>query len=185
MDQQQVTQLLQAFRAGDAGAEQSLFPKIYEELRRVARSRMRQERPGHTLQATALVHEVYLKLAGSEQSPTNRTHFLALSARAMRRILVDHARTRSREKRGGGYAQVTLSEHLPEAAVTQQGLLELDDALAKLACFDDRAARALELMFFGGLTYDEIGETLGLGRTSVFNDIQAAKAWLAVEMAKG
>jgi RNA polymerase sigma factor (TIGR02999 family) len=177
-----ITHLLQAARAGDAVARERLLPQVYDELRRLAASYMRRERAGHTLQATALVHEAYLRLAAAEAEASDRVHFFALAAQMMRRILVDHARSRARDKRGGGLAQVTLDESVLLSAESEAAVLELDDALQKLAAFDERAAHAVELMFFGGLSYEEAGEVLGVSKTTVFEDLKLAKAWLAREM---
>ena len=182
MNNNQITQLLDAARAGDANARDLLLPRMYDELHVIARRHMRNENAGHTLQATALVNEAYLKLAGNQQVPENRAHFLALSAQAMRRILVDHARNKKREKRGGDLMQVTLTEWESSLSVTEDSILELDDALEKLAKFDERAEKAMVLMYFGGMTYEEIAKSLNVGRSTVFEDIKAAKAWLAVQM---
>ena len=184
MSHSQVNSLLEAARRGDAAASERLLPKMYDELHRLARQQMYRENAGHTLQATALVNEAYLRMLGDAQVPENRTHFLALSAQAMRRILVDHARSKHREKRGGDLLQVTLNEWESGAAVNDQHLLELDDALEKLAEFDERAANAIELMFFAGMTYEEVAQTLGIGRTAVYEDVKAGKAWLALQMGK-
>lgn len=175
------TRLLVSAQQGDETASKQLLPQVYEELRTLARQHMRRENAGHTLQSTALVNEAYLRLMGAAQAQ-NRAHFLALSAQAMRRILVDHARAKNRDKRGGDLLRVTLSDWQPEQQNTEQALLELDDALSQLSAFDERAARAIELLFFGGLTYEEIGQQLGVSRSTAFDDIKAAKAWLAVQM---
>lgn len=175
------TRLLESARQGDEQASQQLLPQVYEELRTLARRQMQRENAGHTLQSTALVNEAYLRLMGKPQAK-NRAHFMALSAQAMRRILVDHARSKNREKRGGDLVRVTLVDWQPENQSTEQALLELDDALSRLSEFDDRAAKAIELLFFGGLTYEEIGEQLGISKSTAFDDIKAAKAWLASEM---
>ncbi len=177
-------ELLAAARTGDRNTAHVLMPAVYVELRRMAERRMRNEDGGHTLQATALVHEVYLKLAGSEQIPSNREHFLALAAQAMRRVLVDHARGKKRGKRGGGMAQVTLSELDSLMCWSDGQLLDLDRALTKLETFDARSAQALELMYFCGLNYREIGEALGIGQSTAYDDVKAAKAWLADEIGR-
>ena len=180
--EENITVLLSAAAAGDDAAHAALFPKVYDELRRLAASYMRQERASHTLQATALVNEAYLKLAASDVAPNDRVHFFAIAAQNMRRILVDHARAKRRDKRGGDQLQVTLDESAFVAADSADGVLELDEALEKLAGFDERAAKAVELMFFGGLSYDEAGQVLGVSKTTVFEDLKIAKAWLAKEM---
>ena len=177
----QFTQLLQAARQGDDNARQQLLPQVYEELRDIARHHMRRENAGHTLQATALVNEAWLRLMGSDK-PNDRAHFLALSAQTMRRVLVDHARSRNREKRGGELLRVTLADWLPENGASEDALLDLDDALVRLGTFDARAAKAIELLFFGGMTYEEIGWELGISKSTAFDDIKAGKAWLAAEL---
>lgn len=177
----QFTQLLQAAKDGDVGARNQLLPQVYEELRTIARHQMRRENIGHTLQTTALVNEAYIRLSGADE-PNDRAHFLALSSQAMRRVLVDHARAKKRDKRGGDLVRVTLVDWQPDVSASEDALLELDDALSKLGEFDARSARAIELLFFGGLTYEEIGAELGISKSSAFDDIKAAKAWLASQM---
>lgn len=184
-DPHDVTRLLSAARSGDAAAHQALLPQVYDELRRLAAGHMRRERAGHTLQATALVNEAYLRLAGADVQAADRVHFFALAAQMMRRILVDHARSRSRDKRGGVQAQITFDESVFISPQSEAAVLDLDEALDKLAGFDERAAKAVELMFFGGLTYDEAAEALGVSKTTVFEDLKLAKAWLAREMGQG
>ncbi len=174
--------LLQAVGDGEPDAADALGPTIYAELHSIAQRHMRREKPGHTLQATALVNEAYLKLAGADQIPQNKRHFLALSANAMRQVLVDHARAKCRVKRGGEQVRVTMTEWPDETALSNEDIIDLDAALKKLWTFDERAARALELMYFCGMTYEEIGEALGIGQSTVFDDLKAAKAWLAVQM---
>ncbi len=181
MADEQFTRLLHAARQGDSSAHNQLLPQVYDELRSIAGHQMRRENAGHTLQATALVHEAYMRLMGTNE-PNDRAHFLALSARTMRRVLVDHARSKSREKRGGELVRVTLVDWQPDSAISEDGIIELDEALNQLAEFDARAARAIELLFFGGMTYEEIGQELGIAKSTVFDDIKAAKAWLAAEM---
>ena len=178
----QVTRLLAAVRQGDSDAQQQLLTTVYDELRRLAASYMRRERDNHTLQATALVNEAYLRLSGSEAEARDRVHFFALAAQTMRRILVDHARSKNRDKRGGGLQHTTLDGSVYVSDENQGAVLELDNALTRLAEFDERGARAIELMFFGGLTYEEAGDLLGVSKTTLFEDIRAAKAWLAREM---
>jgi len=182
MVDQNITQLLDSVRNGNDEAVGQLVPQLYSELHKLARYQMQGEQAGHTLQATALVNEAYIRLLKQESAPNNKAHFMALSAQAMRRILVDHARGRNREKRGGEYLQISLSDLDSDLNVTEQGLLELHDGLRKLAEFDERAEKALELMFFGGLTYEEIADVLSVGRSTIYEDIKAAKAWLAVQM---
>lgn len=177
-----ITSLLGAVAQGDPLAQAELFPQVYDELRRLAAAHMRRERANHTLQATALVNEAYLKLAGSDAAPNDRVHFFAIAAQQMRRILVDHARARRRQKRGGTQMQITFTESAFVAANTDTEVVELDEALQKFADIDARGARAVELMFFGGLSYAEIGEVLGVAKSTVFEDIKLAKAWLAREL---
>jgi RNA polymerase sigma factor (TIGR02999 family) len=178
----EVTQLIAAVREGDEAAHDLLIPKVYEELRRLAASHMRKERSDHTLQATALVNEAYLRMADGAAPVNDRVHFFALAAQMMRRILVDHARGKRREKRGGDLVRVTLSDTVFASPASEDGLIELDEALVRLANFDERAARAVELMFFGGLSYEETGAVLGVSKTTVYEDLKIAKAWLAKEM---
>lgn len=177
-----VTQLLAAVGSGDPRAHDQLLPLVYDELRRLAAGYMRRERAGHTLQATAVVNEAYLRMATAGASPTDRVHFFALAAQMMRRILVDHARGRRRDKRGGDQLQITLDESVFASAESQDAVVELDEALERLAEFDERAARVVELMFFGGLSYEETAQVVGVSRTTVFEDLKLAKAWLAREM---
>ena len=181
-ESQQITQLLAAIQQGDQASRDRFMPLVYDELRRLAASHMRKERGNHTLQATALVNEAYLRLAGAELNAKDRVHFFALTAQTMRHILVDYARSRSREKRGGGLHQTTLDGSVVVTQGNEAAVVELDNALNRLAEFDERAARAIELMFFGGLTYDEAGSMLGVSKTTIFEDIKLAKAWLAKEM---
>ncbi len=181
-DPHNVTQLLAAARSGDPAAHQQLLPQVYDELRRLAARHMRREREGHTLQATALVNEAYLRMAGGDVHAADRVHFFALAAQMMRRILVDHARSKGRGKRGGDQRQLTFDESVFISPESETAVIELDEALEKLAAFDERAAKAVELMFFGGLTYDEAANVLGVSKTTVFEDLKLAKAWLAREM---
>jgi RNA polymerase sigma factor (TIGR02999 family) len=179
-----VTTLLRAWRRGDQAAFGRLTPLVYDELRRRARHYLRGERPNHTLTPTALVHEVYLRMVNIDQVDWHdRTHFLALAARHMRRILVDSARARRYQKRGGGAVNVTFDEGL---AVSDRGpdLVALDDALDVLALHDERKARVVELRFFGGLTNEEIAAALEISTDTVTRDWQMAKLWLRRELKK-
>lgn len=176
-----VTRLLADWQAGDDSALDQLAPHIYDELRRVAAAYMRRENAGNTLQTTALINETYLKLAATKLSVTDRGHFYALAARMMRRILVDHARSKRAEKRGGGAMQVTFDE----AALVGQPdgeLLEIDEALIKLALFDARMAKAIELRYFGGLTFEETAAAMDISVTTLYEDLKLAKAWLKREL---
>ena len=176
---QQVTQLLCQWRDGDAHALEKLIPLVQPELQRLAHHYMSRERPGHTLQTTALLDDAYLQLAGkSHVQWENRAHFFAVAAQLMRRIMVDHARQRHRLKRGGGAIRVTLDEC---AAVTQTRaaeLLALDEALEKLAAADQRKAQVVEMRYFGGLTMEEIAHVLKIHVNTVTRDWTAARAWL-------
>ena len=173
-----VSQLLQAWSAGDLQARDDLVPLVYEELRRRAAACLRGERRDHTLQPTALVNEAYLRLMGQRRTTwRNRAQFFAVSARMMRRILVDHARARDAAKRPGG-VRVTLDERLQAAPPIECEVLMLDDALAALAELDERQARIVELKYFGGLSEDEIAAVLSLSRATVTREWRSARAWL-------
>lgn len=173
-----VTELLGRWRAGDGLAEGELIARVYGDLRRIARRQLARERQGHTLQPTALAHEAYLKLADQERVVWNgRTHFLAVAALAMRRILVSHARERGAAKRGGGALRVTLDGNLA-VAERDFDLAALDEALVELARRDPRAARVVELRFFGGLTLDETASALGVSPATVKVDWSLARSWL-------
>ena len=165
----------------------SLFEIVYEELRRVAAAAIRRERPGHTLQPTALVHEAYLRLAReSDERWESRAHFLAVAAQAMRRVLVDHARGRNAQKRGSGEGGVPL-EDVDGAALGQDqevDFLALDVALARLAALDARQAHLVELRFFGGLTVEESARVVGISPRTVKREWQVARAWLKREMSR-
>jgi RNA polymerase sigma factor (TIGR02999 family) len=181
---QAVTELLRAWGDGDAGASEALVPLLYEELRRQARRALRREREGHTLQATALVHEAWLRLDGQHDVPwESRTQFLAVAAQMMRRVLVDHARTRRALKRGGGGTQVTLgdAEHIV-AAPDAVDVLALDDALARLAIMDPRKARLVELRYFAGLSIPEAAAALGVSQATVGREWAVARMWLRREL---
>lgn len=151
---------------------------LYPELRRLAKREMGREGSGHTLQATALVHEAYLRLAGGDLRIDSRAHFLALSARLMRRILIDHARGRNRLKRGGDQVQVTLTDGAAVGHGPSVEAIVLDQALKTLAGFDARRAKLLELQLFGGLTYPEMAEAVGISEATVHRDLKLARAWL-------
>jgi RNA polymerase sigma factor (TIGR02999 family) len=181
-DPQPVTRLLREWRQGRSGAQAELFPLVYAELRRLAEQHMRGERPGHTLQATALVHEAYLRLVDADVAGESRGQFFALAARAMRNLLVDHARGRQAEKRGGGQKRLTLDEGLVVSPEPSAELLDLDRALARLEELDPRKCRAIELHFFGGLRHEEAAQALGVSVSTVRADLRLAKAWLAREL---
>ena len=143
---------------------------------------MRRERRGHTLQATALVNEAYIRLNGANLAVDDRRHFLSLAARTMRRILVDHARARDSEKRGRGIRSLTLDEAVAVDSTADEDLLEIDIALEKLATLDESAAAAIELLFFGGFTYEQAADILGISRSGLFENARFAKAWLEKEL---
>jgi RNA polymerase sigma factor (TIGR02999 family) len=175
-----VTGLLLSWRQGDAAALDRLVPLVYDELRRVARGHLRREAPGHTLQATALVHEVFLRLVDADRmTPMSRTHFFAISARLMRQILVDHARRKRADKRGGGVAVIGLNEVDPAAVQPSRvDVLALDEALDALSSFDARQCRVVELRFFAGLNIPETADALGISTATVEREWAMAKAWL-------
>lgn len=182
MNNTDVTQLLHRWRDGDPEALEELTPLLYDELRRLASGQLWGERRNHTLQATEVVHEAFVRLVGSDVAWQDRAHFLAVAARTMRRLLIDHARGRAREKRGGDLARVTLQ---PNDAVIQpagEEILALDNALSALAAHDERAASIVELRHFGGLTHDEVAEVLGVSLSTVKRDLRMATAWLRREM---
>jgi RNA polymerase sigma factor (TIGR02999 family) len=175
----QVTQLLLDWSNGSQAALNELIPLVDRELHRLAHHYMRQERPGHTLQTTALVNEVYLKLVDQKHVQwKNRAHFFALSAQLMRRILVDHARKRSYAKRGGGANKITFDEGMVVSQGRGKDLVALNDALERLAAIDQRKSQVVELRFFGGLSVEETGEVLGVSPLTVKRDWSMAKAWL-------
>lgn len=178
-----ITQLLLAWGGGDQQALHKLSPLVYGELRRVARGYMRRERAGHTLQTTALVNEVFLRLIDSRQVRwQNRAQFFGLSAQLMRRILVDFARARSSQKRGGEATRLSL-DHVPALSEkTSPDLVALDDSLKALAQVDPRKSRVVELRFFGGLSVEETAEALKVSRDTVMRDWKLAKAWLRREI---
>ena len=164
---------------------EALVERLYPELRRLARSAMRQERGEHTLQSTALVHEAYLRLAASEPAIESRAHFLALAARVMRQILIDHARGRHRLKRGGEQRRVSLTEADREGRENAFEILALDRALAALHAIDERRAKLLELQLFAGSSYVEMAEAVGISEATVHRELRLARAWLQREMAAG
>ena len=179
-----VTRLLDAARDGDAQAAADLLPLIYNELRQLAAVNLAREKPGHTLDATALVHEAYLRLAG-QQLFDNRNHFLAAAAQAMRRILVENARHKRRLKRGGGRDREAVELDELTAGVPDEELLALHDALDRFAIQDPRRAGLVELRFFGGMTLPEIAEHLGISLSTAERDWRYARAWLYADMSGG
>lgn len=183
MHSAEVMRWLDLWRAGDEAAYERLIPLVYDELHRLAGAQLRREAPGHSLQPTLLVHEAYIRLAGAEVDWQNRTHFLSVAARVMRRLLVEHARARGAEKRGGDGVRVTLSDAVAATASDPVDVLALDQAMQRLQRFDDRSARVVELAYFGGLTYPEIGQLLNVSEATVDRDLRHARAWLKRELA--
>ena len=195
MAENEPTILLARMNAGDADAARELLPILYEELRALAARQFRGQPSNHTLQPTVLVHEAFLRLVGysAEQGYTDRKHFFAVAAKAMRQILVNHARGKNAEKRGGGGEKLMLNEEIAGAPNgggvgngPQQALdvLDLNDALERLAAIDERKHRVVELRFFGGLTVPEVAEVLGLSVSSIEAEWRAARAWLSAELSK-
>ncbi len=178
-----VTALLSEFTRGNPEAESKLISLVYDELRRLANGYMRRERTGHTLQATALVHEAYLKLLDQRSVDwRNRAHFFGIAAQVMRRVLIDHARGHLRNKRGGGAEAVPLDEALVFSPERSEEFLQIDSALERLAALDARQAKIVEMRFFGGLTVEETAEVLGISSKTVKRDWIVAKAWLHGEL---
>ena len=180
----EISQLLAAAAAGDRQAAADLLPLVYDELRKLAAARMAAEKPGHTLDATALVHEAYLRLIG-DQHFDGRGHFFAAAAEAMRRVLVNHARDRTRLKRGGGRNRVDLDRLTGPAAAADDDLLELDDALDRLANEFPVAAELVKLRFFAGMTLGDAADALGIPRRTADRHWAFARAWLADALAGG
>lgn len=179
----QVTQLLERWSLGDQSALDELTPLVYNELRHVAEAYLRRERPDHTLQATALVNEAYLRLIGHKQGRwQGRKHFYGIAARLMRQVLVEHARKHKAEKRGGGRVVVTLDHYEDVADNPEVDILAVHEALQRLARFDEQQARIVELRFFGGLSIEETAETLGVGHATIEREWAMARAWLRNEL---
>ncbi len=175
----EVTRLLGALREGDNEASDRLIALVYAELRRLAGSYMQRERKDHTLQATALVHEAYMRMVGSQAAPENRAHFFGIAANTMRQVLLDHARRHRAAKRGGeGTHKVDLEAHLMISEGALDDVIAIDDALEQLAAIDPRLTRLIELRFFGGLSVEEAAELLGISMITAKRDWKSAKAWL-------
>ena len=175
----EVSQLLRAWGGGNLQAREDLIPLVYRELRRRAGAYLRQERPDHTLQATALVHEAYVRLVGQDRVTwQNRAHFFAIASQLMRRILVDHARQHQAAKRPGGAVKVTLDDRIGAAQPPDCELILLDEALTELAALEPRQAQIVELKYFGGLSEQETGAVLSLSRATVTREWQTARTWL-------
>ncbi len=185
IDSHQITMLLADWSKGDELALEQLMPLVYDELRRMARRFMRKQSAGHTFQTTELIHEAYLKIAkADEQNWQNRAHFFGVAARAMRHILVDYARSKNSQKRGGALAKkITLEENLVASMNRSAEIVALDDALKQLAVFDERKASVVEMKFFGGLTREEIAEVLKVSPETVKRDWKFARNWLLRELA--
>jgi RNA polymerase sigma factor (TIGR02999 family) len=181
-----ITDLLQRWSSGDRQAAEEVLPLVYDELRHIAARELRRNRSDHTLQATAIVHEVYLRLSGREEFRiASRTHFFALAAKMVRQILVDHARRQHRQKRGGGVVTITLAEAAGLGEPKGPDLLAVDEALRKLEELDARKAAVVELRFFGGLTLDETAEQLAISPETVGREWRRARAWLSKELEGG
>ena len=178
----EITRLLTEWRGGDAEALNRLMPLVYDALRASAARQLGRESAGHTLQPTALVHESFLRLLEADVPWEDRAHFFAVAARTMRRVLVDHARTLRREKRGGGAIRVALED--VQLSVTDEGveMLALDEALERLAARDERKARIIELHYFAGLTYEQAAAALGISPATVHRELRFAKAWMRREL---
>ena len=182
-----VTQLLRQWKEGDERAFDELLPLVYDELKRVASRQLSGESPGHTLHTTALVHEAYVRLAGAEVQWESSGHFMRLAARAMRRVLVDHARRRMSNKRGSGAIAVGLDslEGVLPAQARPEDLLDLDEALERLLALEERKGRIVELHYFGGLSYEEVATALEISPATVHRDLRMARAWLFKELQGG
>jgi RNA polymerase sigma factor (TIGR02999 family) len=178
----EITQLLVAWSHGEETALETLTPIIYEELRRLAQSYMRQERTGHTLQSTAVVHEAFIRLIDQNVEWKSRAHFFAIAAKMMRRILVDHARAKSTSKRGAGMPRVSLDEQAMESQERRVDLVALDEALEHLGRIDPQRSRIVELRYFGGLSNEESANVLGISPATVQRQWSGAKAWLYREL---
>ena len=179
----QITQLLIDWSNGSELALEQLFPLVYDELRRMARSYMRRQPSGHTFQTTELIHEAYIKLAkNDEKNWQNRAHFFGVAAQAMRHILVDYARSKQSKKRGGWQERVTLSENAVVSVEHSEQIVELDNVLKHLATMDERKSRVVELKFFGGLSIEEIAEVLRISPETVKRDWRFARTWLLREL---
>lgn len=186
LDKNKLTRMLREFDLADPSHGELLLDAVYEELRLLAIGQMSRERPGHTLQPTALVHEAYLRLVDVDTvSWEGRAHFYGVAARAMRQILVDHARRKGSAKRGGGFQRVTLDDNLNPETRTEFDLFDIHEAIEKLAAREPMLGRIIELRFFGGLTLDETALVLNVSRRKVAKDWAFARLWLAAELMEG
>ncbi len=181
-DQQAVTVLLRKLRSGEKAAFDKLIAVVYDQLHRLAARCLASERPGHTLPATALVHEAYLRLVEADVEWEDRVHFYAVAARVMRRILVDHAKAHHRQKRGGGADRIPLEQAVIVGPETPASVLEVDEALQRLAVQDERKSNIVEMLFFGGMTYEETAAALAISPATVHRELRLAKAWLHREL---
>ena len=184
-DGRDVTQLLRAMAGGDAGAREELLPLVYSELHRLAKSYMRRERQDHTLQATALINEAYMRLAKDDTEWNNREHFIGVAANVMRRVLVDYARAHRAEQRGGGLKRVEMQDDLAVSANKLDEVAQVDEALERLEAINPRQAKVVELRYFGGLSVEEIAAHLGVAPRSVKRDWALARIWLFRELRPG
>jgi RNA polymerase sigma factor (TIGR02999 family) len=184
-DRESVTRLLREWNAGDKAALDQLMPLVYDQLHRLAAKCLRSERPDHTLRATALVNEAYLRMVNADVEWQDRVHFFAIAARMLRRILVDHAKAGRREKRGGGAEKVELDEAVMIGPQSGSGIIELDLALQRLAAHDARKSEIVELLCFGGLTYDEAAAALKISPATIHRELKMAKAFLHRELIQG
>lgn len=181
----EITQLLRKWSEGDRAALDQLMPVVYQELRKLANAYLRDEKPGHTLQPTALINEAYLRLVGQNFPEwQSRKHFYGVAAQLMRQVLVEHARARSAAKRGGGGQKLSLDEAINYSQEQASDLVALDDALTALARFDERKARVVELRYFGGFSVEEVADALGVSVATVGREMRMAQAWLHREMSK-
>jgi RNA polymerase sigma factor (TIGR02999 family) len=178
----EVTQLLEAMHEGDLGAAEKLLPLVYTELHRLAKAYMRGERPDHTLQATALINEAYLRLLGEDVGWKNRAHFIGVAAHVMRRVLVDYARAHNADRRAGGLKRVELQEDLVISPERLDEVTLLDDAMTRLALSNPRQAKVVELRYFGGLSVEQIAQVLEIAPRSVKRDWSLARIWLFREL---
>lgn len=179
-----VTRLLHELSHGDKSAFDKLMPVVYDHLHRLATRCLLSERPGHTLPATALVHEAYLRLVQADVAWEDRVHFYAVAARVMRRILVDHAKANNRQKRGGGVERIPFDEAIIVGPEASARVVEVDEALQRLAAHDERKSSIVELLFFGGMTYEETAAALSISPATVHRELRMAKAWLHRELSQ-
>lgn len=184
-DSTEVTRLLMDWKAGNSEARDRLFPILYDELKRLASHHLHGEAIGHSLQTTALVHEAYLRLTSGAVAWEGRRHFFTIAARVMRQVLVDHARGRGRAKRGHAVIPVPFEEELLRAGERPASLLDLDEALDRLSSLDPRKAQIIDLLYFGGMSYDETAAVLEISPATVHRDLRLARAWLYRELGPG